>query len=269
MSHSLIRYPGGKNYAVKVLAPFIPSHWKELVSPFCGGMSFELYLNKTRGIRIHASDAWDELAIFWQEALKDPQAVAREARKYYGITVAQYNEIRNNPNRMMGKTRLEMAALFFVANRCAYGGRTWATGTAKKGTPYPLGFTTNSLRKLHDFDVQGVTVECMDWKDALEKRKDKPAYLDPPYYKHRKEHHSAKLYKVDSVDHEELAEYLRGRSNWILSYDNNKYIRELYEGFDFHYPQWMYGFSRHTRSGDQDQELLIVNIEEQEQEAWV
>lgn len=41
---SILRYPGGKSRAVKILDKYIPSDAKIILSPFTGGASFELFL---------------------------------------------------------------------------------------------------------------------------------------------------------------------------------------------------------------------------------
>lgn len=52
---TMLRYPGGKTRAIKVLAPLVPKNTNKVVSPFLGGGSFELYLTGL-GIEVTASD---------------------------------------------------------------------------------------------------------------------------------------------------------------------------------------------------------------------
>lgn len=60
---SILRYPGGKSRAVKILNQFLPSDCKELISPFCGGLSFELYA-AAKNIHIYANDLFEPLINF-------------------------------------------------------------------------------------------------------------------------------------------------------------------------------------------------------------
>jgi len=52
-----------------------------------------------------------------------------------------------------------------------------------------------------------------------------------------------------------LATILKGRDNWILSYNNCPEILKLYENYDILYPDWKYGMSSDKNS----KEVLIIN----------
>lgn len=52
---SLLRYPGGKSRAVKIITQYIPKDIKVLCSPFFGGGSIELYLD-SKGINVYGYD---------------------------------------------------------------------------------------------------------------------------------------------------------------------------------------------------------------------
>jgi len=54
-----------------------------------------------------------------------------------------------------------------------------------------------------------------------------------------------------------LAETLKERSNWILSYNNCPEILKLYEEYAIIYPDWKYGMSSDKTS----KEILIINKE--------
>jgi DNA adenine methylase len=56
-------------------------------------------------------------------------------------------------------------------------------------------------------------------------------------------------------DHLDLANILKSRDNWILSYNNCPEILQLYSEYDILYPKWKYGMSQDKDS----KEILIVN----------
>ena len=60
----------------------------------------------------------------------------------------------------------------------------------------------------------------------------------------------------EGFNHEKLAEELKQRSGWILSYNDNKAIRKLYDKYNILTPEWIYGMS----SDKQSKELLVVNL---------
>ena len=49
--------------------------------------------------------------------------------------------------------------------------------------------------------------------------------MDPPYVD------LEYLYRLDGFDHVGLAEILHNRDNWILSYNDTPFIRDLYSGY--------------------------------------
>ena len=70
-SKSILRYPGGKSRAVKVIKKYIPKGINELCSPFLGGASLEISC-AADGIKVYGSDAFVPLVDFWIEVLKNP-----------------------------------------------------------------------------------------------------------------------------------------------------------------------------------------------------
>ena len=79
-------------------------------------------------------------------------------------------------------------------------------------------------------------------------------YLDPPYflssnlYGKRGDHHK-------NFDHEGLAEVLRNRDKWLLSYNDCEQVRDLYSGFSFMSTKWRYGMNASKTSN----EVFIVS----------
>ncbi|MCY4353116.1 MAG: DNA adenine methylase, partial [Gemmatimonadetes bacterium] len=79
-------------------------------------------------------------------------------------------------------------------------------------------------------------------------------YLDPPYYLPQR------LYGEGDdhigFDHEGLAELLRKRERWILSYNDCPYIRDLYKEYHISKPKWIYGMC----NGDKkSREILVLS----------
>lgn len=92
-------------------------------------------------------------------------------------------------------------------------------------------------------------MEYADYKVALDKHSDKFLYLDPPYA------NGGKLYGTrgdmhDGFQHEELAEILRSRTKWLLSYNDCKQVRALYSGYETIVPEWAYGMNNERKSSE-------------------
>jgi len=56
-------------------------------------------------------------------------------------------------------------------------------------------------------------------------------------------------------DHAQLADLLKSRDGWILSYNDCEEIRDLYNGYRMLAPEWIYGMS----NGEASKELIILS----------
>lgn len=245
-SKSPLRYPGGKTRAVSTIRQHIPADVKEICSPFFGGGSVELSC-AVDGVRVHGSDAFEPVVAFWQEALREPELLAKQVRRYYPLSRTKFYALQKSyPNL---EASIDKAAVFYVLNRSSFSGTTLSGGMSP-GHPR---FTESSIQRLHNFGVDGVTMAQLDFSDALEEHKGKFLYLDPPYA------NGGKLYGKrgdmhDGFDHQLLADLLKQRDGWVLSYNDCKEVREWYDGWKFIRPEWTYGMN-----GDKiSNEVLII-----------
>ena len=245
---SPLRYPGGKSRAVGVLKNYIPPNTKTLVSPFLGGGSFELSC-AADGLKVYGADAFMPLINFWQHAKDTPDSLAEKVKSYYPIEKEQFYVLQK---KIMGMPNdLGQAAIFFVLNRCSFSGTTLSGGMSP-GHPR---FTESAIDRLRNFTAPNLYVEYADFQNTINKYPEDLLYLDPPYLV------SSNLYGKkgnmhNQFDHAGLADLLRNRSGWILSYNDHPDIRKMYEGFDICIPEWVYGMSKNKNSN----ELLILNM---------
>jgi len=72
--HSPLRYPGGKNRAIKEIYSCIPSNETILCSPFLGGASVELAC--TTRMEVRGYDIFEPLVDFWNVLVDDPDKLA-------------------------------------------------------------------------------------------------------------------------------------------------------------------------------------------------
>ena len=245
---SPLRYPGGKSRAVNALREFIPIGTETLVSPFLGGGSLELSC-AADGITVYAGDAFVPLINFWQHAKDMPVMLAARVQAYHPLKRKRFYTLQKRIMDM--PDNLEQAAIFYVLNRSSFSGTTLSGGMS-------LGhkrFTQSAIDRLRNFRAPNLHVECADFADTLAKYSDDLLYLDPPYA------NGERLYGAqgdmhDGFDHEGLANLLRERTGWILSYNDHPDIRTMYDGFDMRTPKWAYGMSGDKTSN----ELLILNV---------
>jgi DNA adenine methylase len=81
-------------------------------------------------------------------------------------------------------------------------------------------------------------------------------FLDPPYYLEK----SSKLYgnngdmHDDTFDHEKLYKCLSIKKNWLMTYNNCSYIKNLYKDYKIIQTNWSYGMNKSKESS----EIVII-----------
>lgn len=255
MVNTLLRYPGGKSRAVKILKKFIPSDTKELCSPFFGGGAFEIFCNRKLNIKIYGYDLFEPLTNFWECVKKDKEKLSEEIKKYHPITKEKFLEIREK----ISDTELNeyvRAAYFFVINRSSFSGSTLSGGFSKQsGTKR---FTPSSIERVKKFDSTDIHVSLAHFRDSIKKHENILLYCDPPYYlKSKSNLYGNKGNLHNNFEHSELCEVLKKRDKWILSYNNCEEIKELYKDYRIIPTSWTYGMSKNKTS--KDKEIIILS----------
>lgn len=245
---SPLRYPGGKTRAVSTIMDMLPHELDTLASPFFGGGSIEIAA-ASRGIRVFGYDAFKPLALFWQRLLVDPERLAKAVKKYHPLKRDRFYKLQDEMKRGIYNND-DMAAIFFVLNRASFSGVTLSGGMSP-GHPR---FTPSAIERLRNFSINGLSVKRMDFSKSIPRHKNDFLYCDPPYA------NGERLYGKagdmhEGFDHEKLAELLTNRNGWILSYNDCSLVRDLYDGFTFVTPKWMYGMSNDKKSN----EVLILS----------
>ena len=244
---SPLRYPGGKSRGVVEILKYIPDGIDSMVSPFIGGGSVELAC-ASNGISVQAYDNFEPLVEFWQCILENPIKLASHIGDYYPLSKFLFKAMQINQSKL--ESKYKRAAIFFVLNRASFSGTTLSGGMS---TNHPR-FTLSSIRRVADFKVDNLTINCMDFKESIAKSDGKLLYLDPPYpLKNYNLYGEGRNHKA--FDHDGLANILHSRDNWILSYSDTEYVRNLYYDYTIVRPKWRYGMSNDKTS----KEVLILS----------
>ena len=223
---------------------------KEIVSPFIGGGSLELYL-AAKGNRVYASDTCYYLVNFWNQMLTQPEIVVNQVYNRW--------ENANDHTDLFAliyelSDPIDQAAIYWILNKMSWSGQTLSGSNPCKKKKVRTSF--NSFNKFRTFYSGNLSVKQLDYKDALAIHQDKSAYLDPPYVNRA---HAYGDGKIKEFPHEEMRDILAQRKTpWILSYNNDEYINDLYKGFYIKVIPWQV---KATRKGhDEKTELLISNF---------
>jgi DNA adenine methylase len=240
---SPLRYPGGKYRAVEAIRAHIPEGITALLSPFLGGGSIELSL-AAKGVWIYGYDAFEPLVEFWNCLLHNAPKLAAAVAQYYPLkSKYEFYQLKEAQRKL--SSPLERAAVFYVLNRCSFSGSTLSGGMS----PNHPRFNKRGIEKLGRFYNPNIQVGATDFTEALTIHPDMFAYLDPPYLV------KVPLYGRNGnthrfFDHELLAASLKGRKQWLLSYNDCPEIRELYKAYQIITPTWTYGMTASRKSNE-------------------
>lgn len=248
---SPLRYPGGKNRAIKALFKSlyacIPPHETKLCSPFLGGGSFELACS-TR-MEVFAADIFEPLATFWKILLTEPEKLAARVEHYLPrLTKTKFYDLQKRFTSL--EDDIQRAAAFFVLNRSSFSGTTLSGGMSP-GHPR---FTPSSVERLRSFKATNFNVEQADYQDFIVNHADAFLYLDPPYM-NRQGLYGIKGNTHRTFDHRALADLLTTRDRWLMSYNDHPDVRALYKDNEIVPIEWIYGMSKDKRS----KEILILS----------
>ena len=163
-----------------------------IVSPFCGGLSFEFHLqallqaHTSRPVRILANDAFPPVIAFWQACKTQREALceALDTLCARGVSKAQFKWHRADVCKRLGAEgndaidmttdgndiavpiptddNLALAVHFFVLNRCSFSGATLSGGYSKESSTKR--FTPSSVQRVRNLDLSHVSFTCLDYR---------------------------------------------------------------------------------------------------------
>jgi len=221
----MLRYAGGKQRAVKLLEAYIPAGTTQVISPFTGGASFEMHLAH-KGIEVICNDVYEPLINYFTHQEECLPLV----RGYFPINKEVYLHLKATMNE---GTDLERAAKFFVVNRSCFSGCMTGGFSGAR-------FTSKCIKPL---DVRNMVFMSMDYVPFLDAYPNTFAYLDPPY-------DQPNLYLSAPFDHERLALTLKGRTNWVMSYNDTPRIRRLYADCIIEPIEWAWSMNAKKKSNE-------------------
>jgi DNA adenine methylase len=247
---SPLRYPGGKTRAVAILDKYVSTHFpgrKRLLSPFFGGGSFELFL-AAKGFQVYGNDLFKPLYIFWKTVKTQSKELAALVKSKMPISKEKFASLRAGINGITSE--LEIAASYYIINRCSFSGATFCGGFSEQASVGRL--NESSLKTLENTKLAQVSFsnsDCNLFLDGFAESDDLLIYADPPYYI------TTYIYGKDGdlhegFDHAAFAAKIKSRKAWIVSYNDCPYIRGLYAGCRIFTEKWSYGMNKTKDSSE-------------------
>lgn len=260
---SNLRWPGGKSRMMKILDAFLPPDITKYLETFTGGGSVLLYiLQKYHPEIAYANDIDSCLVNFYQTMKDNPEQLIDECLYYKdNYDEESFREVFKTLDK-------HQASGFFTANKCSFSGMN----SNYSIQAYNHNFSVSSIKKIRKISsvIQNTNFLNTDFikldEVVPEKIEDFFIYLDPPYYGNRSKGlygSKGKLHK--DFDHEAMFEWVEAHKDTnkiMISYDDDPYIREIYQdwyqyGFDF-----IYTMTNTGGNGCKDgKELVICNYE--------
>lgn len=264
MIKSPLRYPGGKSRAVGYLYKFIPQY-EELREPFLGGGSFSFYcVQKNPYAKYYAGDINYDLYCLWKELGSNKDGLIGEilrVKEKYANGRELFRELV--AKRKQPLSDFQRAVDFFVLNRITFSGIVDSGGYSEQA--FKKRFTISSIERLKQaYEViKHIEFSPKDYTDLLYREgKGVFIFLDPPYYSTTQSRLYGKNgYLHVGFNHEVFFENLKQcKHKWLITYDNNEYIRALFK--DFYQIEWelQYGMNNYKQqTAQKGKELLVAN----------
>ena len=251
---SPLRYPGGKTRACKTLDEIINEKGFDksvVISPFFGGGSFEFFLCNKYGSKLIVNDKFKPLISFWKSVQTRKVELCSELRKLLNVVSKSiFSTMRDTI--MEDTDDFIQGYKYFVINRCSFSGATLSGGFSTESSKKR--FTESSIKRTEDLNLNDVEFHNLDFETFLKGKKGL-IFLDPPYYLNENSNLYGKNGDMhENFNHEKLFQVLKKRKNWILTYNNCDYIRDLYKNYEIREVKWSYGMNASKESS----EIVIV-----------
>ncbi len=254
---SPLRYPGGKTRACQILDDILTKHFDiksfdNFISPFFGGGSFELHIQNKYNLNIIANDKFTPLYHFWYSCKFNQDKLCEELYKKIN-TIEKHNFTEMREKIMNETNKFEQSIMYFIINRCSFSGATLSGGFSLEASKKR--FTNSSIDKIKNLNLSKMNIYNLDFEDFINENNDNKSknliFLDPPYYLEK----GSKLYgnngdMHEKFDHDKLYNCLSTKKNWLMTYNNCEYIKNLYKDFTIIETEWTYGMNKSKESSE-------------------
>lgn len=263
-----LRYPGGKTSLFEFFDSVIKEHgWKNItyIEPYAGGAGAAISLLLLERVnRIIINDYDKAIYSFWK-AVTERNAEFINLIENTSTTVTEWEKQKRIYKECDEKDYLQLGFATFFLNRTNRSGimNAGPIGGKKQTGNWKIDarYNKESLKEkicLIGLYADRITVLNMDGAAVIDKyAEDKSSffYIDPPYFVK-----GADLYlnAFKYADHKRLSETIQKYSDakWILSYDNEQEIIDLYPNFNRSIFDLKYSAHQNSRIGS---ELMVFS----------
>lgn len=262
-TYTPLRYPGGKSRLAKQFEIICKTNNIDVyIEPYAGGFGIGLYLllnNVVKNVIINDIDPL--VHSFWYSILKHNK---KFINMIYNTDITmdnwyKYKEVIKNHSDY---DKFTVGFATFFMNRTNRSGiiKAGVIGGKNQNSSYKLDVRFNKselANKIYNIGqlknhIILYNIDAVEMMQNVEYNKHTLIYIDPPYYNKAD---SLYNYYYQKNEHKALSEVILKLNNlWILSYDNNEYIRQLYNNSNQAVCSMYYGTSHQNQD-----ELFIYN----------
>ena len=218
---SFIPWIGGKTLLAKKITAEFPEKFGRYIEVFGGGASVLFSADRHAKFEVW-NDANGDLVNLFRCVKYHREELQKEIRYYLNFR-EMFADIRKRLS-CPGFTDIQRAAMFYVQIKISFGANSRDYASDIK----PI--STDCFNKI-ETRINRVVIEHKDFEDLIKQydRPDALFYCDPPYHTTEK-HYSEQFSEADHYRLNGVLTALKGR--FILSYNDDDFVRELYKNFD-------------------------------------
>jgi len=265
-SYSPLRYPGGKARILDFMRYLIVYNFKGkkpvYIEPYAGGAGVALGLLLNNDVsEIHINDFDKAIYWFWKDIKYHSREFIQKIRRTKINMKEWYNQKEIYSE---GKSGFDLGFAAFFLNRCNYSGiiTGGCIGGLSQDSDYKINCRFNKddlIQRIERIAAVSKKIYLYNKDTALlltekqEKFKNCLLYLDPPYYGA-----GYKLYQnyYKDDDHKEISKIIKKLGGyWVVSYDNEPFIVDLYKNFRPHY----FNLTYYASSVKQGKEVIFFS----------
>lgn len=246
--NSFMTWIGGKKLLRNKIVDMFPNENIERYIEVFGGAGWVLF-HKDQHAKLEVFNDVNSNLINLYRCIKYHCEELQKELDWLFVSRETFIDYRNHM-QMHGFTDIQRAARFFYIIKASYGADVRSFGCSKRNINKSIEYLSEIKERL-----KNTVIENKDFQDLIKvyDRDSALFYLDPPYHTTEKYYDAA----FTESDHLRLCSTLKNlKGKFILSYNDDEFVRELYKDFYIH------EISRNNSLSSKHktfQELIITN----------
>lgn len=222
---SFIAWVGGKKLLRKEIAGRFPESYQKYVEVFGGAAWLLFYKEKHADSEVYNDINSNLVNLF--KCVKYHKTAIEEELDYVLNARQTFQEYKEQKN-IEGFTDIQRAARYLYLIRASYGAKLTSFGSSNRDICNLIKLT-DIKKRLNKVVIENKSFEALI---ASHDKADTLFYLDPPYFKTEKMYDTGDFI-FDKSQHIVLRDILANiQGKYILSYNNDAFIKELYKDFN-------------------------------------